>query len=207
MAFTSEQDDTLWELWSKGEPSRFIARDLRSNASAASRHLAKHGGVRPLPRRRSRLQLTSEQREGVTRGIAAGLSNRAIAASIGRAPSTVSREIARNGGRDAYRATAADAAARGDRSRRVLRPIPNCCGSCGTGWRRIGRRNRSRTGCDESTRRIETFRFRTRRSIARSTSPAVASSAASTPSTCARAGQCGMQECRSARTGAACCAT
>ncbi|MFC7432884.1 MULTISPECIES: IS30 family transposase [unclassified Agrococcus] len=111
VAFTSEQEDELWELWGKGEPSRLIARSLRSNASAVNRHLAKHGGVRPVPRRRGRQQLTLEQREEVTRGIAAGLSSRAIAALIGRAPSSVSREIARNGGRDAYRATVADAAA------------------------------------------------------------------------------------------------
>ncbi len=117
MAFTSEQEDELWELWGKGEPSRLIARSLRSNASAVNRHLAKHGGVRPVPRRRGRQQLTLEQREEVTRGLAAGLSSRAIAALIGRAPSTVSREIARNGGRDAYRATVADAAA-WDRARR-----------------------------------------------------------------------------------------
>lgn len=111
MAFTSEQEDTLWELWGQGEPSRLIARSLQSNPSAVRAHLAKHGGVRPVPRRRSRQHLTAPQREEVTRGIAAGLSSRAIAALIGRAPSTVSREIARNGGRAAYRATAADAAA------------------------------------------------------------------------------------------------
>ncbi|WP_208323591.1 IS30 family transposase [Microbacterium sp. Be9] len=111
MGFTSEQEDALWELWAKGEPSRLIARSLRSNPSAVRAHLAKHGGVRPATRRRSRRHLTVEQREEVTRGIAAGLSNRVIAGSIGCAPSTVSREIARNGGRDAYRATLADRAA------------------------------------------------------------------------------------------------
>lgn len=120
MAFTSEQQGVVWELWGRGEPTRLIARSLRTNASAVSRYLAKHGGVRPVPRRRSRLHLTAEQREEVTRGIAAGLSSRAIAASIGRAPSTVSREIARNGGRDAYRATSADAAA----WQRASRPKP-----------------------------------------------------------------------------------
>lgn len=120
MAFTNEQEDAVWQLWRRGEPTRLIARSLRVNTSAVSRYLAKHGGVRPVPRRRSRLHLTVEQREEVTRGIAAGLSSRAIAASIGRAASTVSREIARNGGRDAYRATSADAAA----WRRAARPKP-----------------------------------------------------------------------------------
>jgi len=111
VGFTSEQEDVLWELWAKGEPSRLIARSLRSNPSAVRAHLAKHGGVRPPARRRSGRHLTVEQREEITRGIAAGLSSRAIARSIGCAPSTVSREIARNGGRDAYRATVADRAA------------------------------------------------------------------------------------------------
>ena len=117
---TNEQQDEVWDRWGRGEPSRLIARSLRSNPSAVRAHLAKHGGVRPVPRRRSRLHLTAEQREEVTRGIAAGLSSRAIAASIGRAPSTVSREIARNGGRDAYRATLADTAA----WERARRPKP-----------------------------------------------------------------------------------
>ncbi|MFK4115049.1 IS30 family transposase [Microbacterium sp. NPDC006705] len=121
VAFTSEQEDTVWELWGRGEPTRLIARSLRTNTSAVTRNLAKHGGVPPAARQRSRLQLTIEQREEVTRGIAAGLSSRTIAASIGRAPSTVSREPARNGGRDAYRATSADAAA----WRRASRPKPS----------------------------------------------------------------------------------
>jgi len=69
--------------------------------------LARSGGVRPTPRRRSVRHLTATEREDVSRGIAAGLSARAIAALIGRSASTVSREIARNGGRDAYPAAAA----------------------------------------------------------------------------------------------------
>ena len=73
--------------------------------------LARSGGVRPTSRRRSVRHLTATEREEVSRGIAAGLSARAIAALIGRSASTVSREIARSGGRDAYRAAAAEAAA------------------------------------------------------------------------------------------------
>lgn len=127
MVLTSQQEEALWELWAKGEPSRLIARSLRSNPSAVRAHLAKHGGVRPPARRRSGRQLTVEQREEVTRGIAAGLSSRAIAGSLGCAPSTVSRKIARNGGRAAYRATSADRAAwerarRPKASRLELRP-------------------------------------------------------------------------------------
>ena len=71
----------------------------------------KTGGVRPVPRRRSRLALTLSEREGISRGIVAGQSIRSIAASMGRSASTVSREISRNGGRGRYRASQAEQAA------------------------------------------------------------------------------------------------
>ena len=60
------------------------------------------------------------EREEISRGVAAGDSCRAIACRLGRTPSTVSRELARNGGRHHYRAQAADAAA----YRRAARPKP-----------------------------------------------------------------------------------
>jgi len=110
VAFTNEQEDVLWERWRQGEPSRLITRALRTNPSAVRALLANHGGVRPPGRRRSDRHLTAAEREEVSRGIATGLSSRAIAARIGRSPSTVSREIARNGGRNRYRATDADRA-------------------------------------------------------------------------------------------------
>lgn len=121
VAFTNEQEDELWSLWSKGEPSRLIARSLRTSPSMVRAYLAKHGGVQPPARRRSNRHLSFEEREEVTRGIAGGMSSRAIAAIIGRPPSTVSREIARNGGRGAYRAASADAAA----WQRAHRPKPS----------------------------------------------------------------------------------
>lgn len=67
-----------------------------------------HGGIPPRARRRSPRHLALQERETISRGLSAGLSIRAIAAELGRAPSTVSREVKRNGGRDAYRATGAD---------------------------------------------------------------------------------------------------
>jgi len=73
--------------------------------------IAASGGIAPRPRRRSSRVLSRAEREEISRGIAAGASMRAIAASLGRSPSTVSREIARHGGRAAYRANAADQAA------------------------------------------------------------------------------------------------
>lgn len=73
--------------------------------------MAESGGIRPRTRQRSRLALSVDEREEISRGLVAGLSLRSIAASLGRAPSTVSREIHRNLGRDSYRANRADQAA------------------------------------------------------------------------------------------------
>ena len=73
--------------------------------------LSRTGGIRPAPKRRSRFALTLAEREEISRGVAAGLSIRTIASQLGRAPSTVSREVNRNGGRRWYRASKADEAA------------------------------------------------------------------------------------------------
>lgn len=109
MVFTSEVEDELWERWARGESIQLIARKLCSTPHAVRAVLARHGGVRPSARARGTQQLTAAEREEISRGIAAGLSSRAIAAALGRAPSTVSREIARNGGQRRYRAAVADA--------------------------------------------------------------------------------------------------
>jgi IS30 family transposase len=119
--FASELEDELWERWAQGESSRLIARRLRSTPNAVRMVLAQHGGVRPRPRARSKQQLTVAEREEISRGIAAGLSSRAIAAILGRSHSTVSREIARNSGRRRYRAAIADAAT----WERARRPKPS----------------------------------------------------------------------------------
>ena len=81
------------------------------------RILAASGGIRPAERRRSKLALTLSEREEISRGVVAGRSIRSIAASLGRAPSSISREIRRNGGPVGYRAAPADQAAL-DRARR-----------------------------------------------------------------------------------------
>lgn len=88
-------------------------------------YLRAHGGVRPAQRRRDRQHPTAAEREEISRGIAAGTSARTIAAALDRPASTVSREIARNGGRAAYRAGLAEAAT-WDRARR---PKPTLLGS------------------------------------------------------------------------------
>jgi IS30 family transposase len=73
--------------------------------------LAPTGGIRPPPRQRSRLALTLAEREEISRGLARNQSLRVIAARLGRAPSTISREVNRNGGLRHYRASRADQAA------------------------------------------------------------------------------------------------
>lgn len=111
MTFSHDQRDQLWAGWSRGEASRLIARSLGCHATKVRRVLAASGGVRPPVRRRRVLHLSSADREEISRGIAAEMSARSIAVGMGRSASTVSREIARNGGRSAYRAQNADTAA------------------------------------------------------------------------------------------------
>ena len=98
-----------------------IARALeRRNKSGVYRVLALNGGIAPLPRRRAQRALRLAEREEISRGIAAGWSMRRIAQALGRSPSTVSREIRRNDGLSAYRASWADRRA----WERALRPKP-----------------------------------------------------------------------------------
>lgn len=104
--FTSAQKAELWARWKQGQSISSISRALeRRNKTGVQRIVALHGGIAPPALRRSALALRLEKREEISRGIAAGRSMRAIARSLGRSPSTISREISRNGGGQAYRAT------------------------------------------------------------------------------------------------------
>ena len=114
------QKAEMWRRWKRGESHSDIGRALGKQPASIHGTIAIYGGIAPLPRRRSSRSLSWEEREELSRGMAAGDSMRMIAATIGRAPSTVSREIARNGGRDRYRANVADEAAWG----RARRPKP-----------------------------------------------------------------------------------
>jgi hypothetical protein len=107
--FTPKQRAELWERWKSGQCVADIARALeRRNKSGVYRVLALKGGIAPAPRWRDPVALRLEEREEISRGIVAGRSMRFIAQGLGRSPSTVSREIRRNGGRSAYRASEAD---------------------------------------------------------------------------------------------------
>ena len=107
--YYSEADKTLmWDRWQKGESLHAIASHFGRSHTSIRNILARTGGIRPPARRRSRLALTLAEREEISRGVVAGCSLRSIASALGRSPSTVSREIRRNGGRRGYRASAAD---------------------------------------------------------------------------------------------------
>jgi len=119
--FTPRQKAELWERWKSGQCVADIARALaRRNKSGVYRVLALSGGIAPASRRRASVALKLEEREEISRGIAAGQSIRLIARGLRRSPSTVSREIGRNGGCSAYRASEADTRA----WERALRPKP-----------------------------------------------------------------------------------
>jgi IS30 family transposase len=98
----------LWDRWQRGESLKAIGRAFDKPSSSIYFRLAPHGGIRPAPRRRSKLALTLVEREEISRGIAADESARSMAGKLGRSPSTVAREISRNGGYDRYRASSAD---------------------------------------------------------------------------------------------------
>jgi IS30 family transposase len=125
--YTEAQKALMWDRWQKGDSLETIAQLFERGHSSVQRILQEAGGIRPAQRRRSGLALTLSEREEISRGVAAGRSLRSIATSLGRAPSTVSREIRRNGGRRGYRASEADQAAR-DRARRpkTCRLVQNC---------------------------------------------------------------------------------
>jgi len=106
--YTESQKALMWERWQKGESLQKIALLFDRNHSSIQRILAEAGGIRPTPRRRSRLALTLAEREEISRGLVAGHSLRSIAMRLGRAPSTVNREISRHGGNKGYRASQAD---------------------------------------------------------------------------------------------------
>lgn len=115
--YTAEQKAEMWDRWQRGDSLTAIGRLFDRPSSSIFNVLSPSGGIRPAARRRSRIALTLSEREEISRGIAGGLSMRAMAAKLQRSPSTISREINRNGGVNRYRASKADQAT-WDRARR-----------------------------------------------------------------------------------------
>lgn len=102
------QKAELWRRWRRGETLSEIGRALDRLPASVFSLLQMHGGFAPAPRQRARRALSTPEREALSRGLARGDSLREIAAALHRAPSTISREVRRNGGRGRYRAVAAD---------------------------------------------------------------------------------------------------
>lgn len=109
--YTEEQKADMWDRWQNGESMSEIARSFDRYHTSLEKILRGNGGIRPRARTRSKLALSMAERETISRGIAGKLTIRDIADQLGRSPSTVSREINRNGGRSTYRAHRADKAA------------------------------------------------------------------------------------------------
>jgi IS30 family transposase len=114
------QKSDLWRRWKAGQSLHEIGRAFGKSHSSIRCVVSLHGGFVPAIRRRSLLALTLPEREDISRGIASGSSIRAIAKLLERAASTVSREVARHGGRPEYRANQAEEQAWNS----ALRPKP-----------------------------------------------------------------------------------
>jgi IS30 family transposase len=115
--YTEMQIGLMWDRWQRGESLHQIARLFDRHHSSVRRILSETGGIRPAVRHRSQRVLTLSEREEISRALMAGQSIRAVATRLSRAPSTISREIRCNGGKDHYRASRADQQA-WDRARR-----------------------------------------------------------------------------------------
>ena len=106
--YTDRQKSEMWDRWQRGESMSSIGRHFNRASSSIFPHLAQFGGIRPPARKRSRFALSLVDREEISRGLVAQKSLRSIAKGLNRSPSTISREVRRNGGRQAYRAARSD---------------------------------------------------------------------------------------------------
>jgi len=124
--FSEEDKATIWDMREAGVPVKRIAKHLGRQNSSLRMFIADAGGRRPSARERCELRLSLAEREEISRGVAAGLSLREIARGMGRAASTICREVNANGGRSKYRALPADRRAQ----RLALRPKHAKLASC-----------------------------------------------------------------------------
>lgn len=120
VGFTPAQKAELWERWRRGEQMKSIGREFGKPSSSIFKHIRSTGGYTPVERRRAPSCLSLAEREEISRGLMVDRSIRSIARALGRAASTISREIKRNGGARRYRAVKADKRA----WKQALRPKP-----------------------------------------------------------------------------------
>jgi IS30 family transposase len=114
------EQERVWELWGTGKSLTAVARAMGRHVTQVRRYVEWTGGRRPVGRRRASGCLSAAEREEISRGLAGDESCREIAVRVGRSHTTISREVRRNGGRDGYRAQAAERCA----WERARRPKP-----------------------------------------------------------------------------------
>ena len=108
--YSASQRAEIWDRWQRGESMSSIGRVFERESSSVFSVISPTGGIRPPNRKRNKSTLSLTEREEISRGLISKRSLRWIASHLGRAPSTISREVQRNGGREAYRATASEKA-------------------------------------------------------------------------------------------------
>ena len=106
--FSAEELRELWTLWKDGKTYDAIGRSFGVPLDSVYSVVRSHGGLAPRERTRAARTVSLAEREEISRGLASGDSMRCVARRLGRAPSTISREIRRHGGVPRYRATEAD---------------------------------------------------------------------------------------------------
>ncbi len=109
--YSAEQRAEIWDRWQRGESMSSIGRRFDRQSSSIFSVISPTGGIRPADRKRGKLTLSLSEREEISRGLTINASLRAIARQLGRAPSTICREVKRNGGVVNYRAASSDQAA------------------------------------------------------------------------------------------------
>jgi IS30 family transposase len=109
--YSASQRSEIWDRWQRGESMSSIGRLFDRNSSSVFSVISPTGGIRPAERTRGKQTLSLAEREEVSRGLCTKHSLRSIARQLGRAPSTISREIKRNGGTADYRAAVSDQSA------------------------------------------------------------------------------------------------
>ena len=111
ICYSAAQRSEIWDRWLTGESMKSIGRRFDRASSSVFAVISPTGGIRPARRRRARQALRLSEREEISRGLSTECSVRSIARALGRSPSTISREVHRNGGPDRYRAARSDDAA------------------------------------------------------------------------------------------------